>query len=429
MHFALFGDHPDGLDLARALLETGQHHLATYTGPAEGLERLRRWGLTARPVGDVEEVLADPAIEAVIVAGSLTDRPAQLRRALQSERHVLCVHPADQTPDTAYEAALIQGDTGCVLLPLLTEARHPGIERLAQLARTPDGPLGTFRLVEMERWSSEAVLIEAGVSGQKPALPGWDVLRALGGEIAELSAFAAREELAPEEPLLVTGRFERGGLFQMTLLPGQQEPRWRLAVVGSYGRAELSFPLGWPGPSRLSWRDETGELHEETWDTWNPWPALVGGFELRSAEVSQQPRPSPWTPEPAAESRAALTVTQSRLPRWTDAIRCLELDDAARRSVERRRASALEYPEATEEVGFKGTMTLVGCGVLWGVLLLLILSVWFPRLGWMVVPVLVLFLALQLFRWVIPGKQPGVAEERRYGEPGASAPGGQRPLR
>src|SRR5713101_3445111 len=67
MHFALFGDHPDGLDMARALVETGRHQLATYTGPAEGLERLRRWGLTAKPVGDVEEVLADPAIEAVIV--------------------------------------------------------------------------------------------------------------------------------------------------------------------------------------------------------------------------------------------------------------------------------------------------------------------------------------------------------------------------
>src|ERR1051326_3890439 len=103
MRFALFGDHSDGLDLAHALVATGRHQLTSYTGPAEGLERLRRWGLAAPSVSDLEEVLADPAVEAVIVAGSPTDRPAQLRRALQSERHVLCVHPADQTPDTAYE--------------------------------------------------------------------------------------------------------------------------------------------------------------------------------------------------------------------------------------------------------------------------------------------------------------------------------------
>src|SRR5262245_12727248 len=108
MQFALLGDHPDGLDMARALVATGRHQLVTYTGPSAGLERLRRWGLATKPVGDLEEVLADPDIAAVLVASTPSNRPGQLRRALQSERHVLCVHPADQTPDTAYEAALLQ---------------------------------------------------------------------------------------------------------------------------------------------------------------------------------------------------------------------------------------------------------------------------------------------------------------------------------
>ena len=47
-------------------------------------------------------------------------------------------------------------------------------------------------------------------------------------------------------------------------------------------------------------------------------------------------------------------------------------------------------------------MTLVGCGLLWCVLLLLILSAWFPKVGWLIIPVLALFLALQLLRWLIP---------------------------
>jgi hypothetical protein len=85
---------------------------------------------------------------------------------------------------------------------------------------------------------------------------------------------------------------------------------------------------------------------------------------------------------------------------WQDEVRCLELDDAARRSVERRRASTLDYQVASEEVGFKGTMTLVGCGLLWAILLLAILSVWVPRLGWAVGPLLVLFLLLQVLLYV-----------------------------
>ena len=79
-------------------------------------------------------------------------------------------------------------------------------------------------------------------------------------------------------------------------------------------------------------------------------------------------------------------VPRSLAPRLGGRLAALELDDAARRSVERRRASTLEYPEANEEVGFKGTMAMVGCGVLWVMLSLLILSVWVPLLGRFILP-------------------------------------------
>ena len=74
----------------------------------------------------------------------------------------------------------------------------------------------------------------------------------------------------------------------------------------------------------------------------------------------------------------------SKLISWPSGIRNLELDDAARRSVHRRRAGTLEYPEATEEVGFKGTMTLVGCSLLWVIILLVIVSRWVPWVGWLI---------------------------------------------
>src|SRR5262249_176577 len=149
MRFALLGDHPDGLEMARALVETGRHALARYAGPGVGAQFLQHWGLRFAPASDLDEVLADPDTEAVIVAGAAADRAAQLRRGVQSDRHVLCAHPPDQTPDIAYEAAMIQGDTKCVLLPLLPEALHPGIQGLAGLARQPS-ILGTIKLLEVE---------------------------------------------------------------------------------------------------------------------------------------------------------------------------------------------------------------------------------------------------------------------------------------
>ncbi len=384
MRFALLGSHPDGLEMALALAESSRHHLVVYSGPAAGAEHLRQHGLTPKTVGDLEEVLADPAIETVIVAGGLADRPAQLRRALQSERHVLCVQPADETPDIAYEAAMIQGDTRKLLLPLLPNALHPAILRLSEILR---GPLGGIQLLELEAHLPPDALVNPRQLGQKASFPNWDVLRTLGGEIAEVSAFAAQEYVEPGEPVLLAGRFERGGLFQITLVPAPSGRCWRLRMFSQTGQAELHFPDGWSGPACLTWSEGS-----EKWEAWHPWPALVEAFDRAASGGTPMAHPD---------------------PNWQDATRCLELDDAARRSLERRRTSLLDYQEVSEEVGFKGTMTLVGCGLLWCLLLLAILSAWFPKVGWLILPVLGVFLVLQLLRWVIPRSN---AEHRPEGD-------------
>jgi hypothetical protein len=409
MRFALLGSHPDGLEMAAALIASGRHSLLYHAAARP------HFPAGVRPASDLEEVLADPAVEMVLVASGPAQRPAHLRRALQSERHVLCVHPADHTPEVAYEAGMLQQDTRQLLLPLLPDAFHPGVVRLrdflprppAPPARpagphngvappaAPPSPLGTFRVLEVEHWSMGELLLGTEVAGQKPGLPGWGVLRALGGEVAELSALAPGEEFEAGVPLLLAGRFERGGLFRATLLPRQAEGRLRLRVVGSAGEAELLFPLGVPGPAFLNWRGPDGETCEEAWDAWDPWPTMVEVFEEALA-VWSSPQRKQGAPRLA----------------WQDEVRALELDDAARRSAQRRRSSLLDYPEASEEVSFKGTMTLVGCGLLWGIILLAIASRWVPWIGWAVIPLLAVFLILQTLRWIIPprGGQGGKAE-------------------
>ncbi len=110
-------------------------------------------------------------------------------------------------------------------------------------------------------------------------------------------------------------------------------------------------------------------------------------------------RDLPSSPLPAVV-RSAPTLT------WQDEIRCLELDEAARRSLFRRRTTILEYQEANEEVGFKGTMTLVGCGLLWIILVVLILSAWLPSLVFVIPPLLVIFLGLQFLQFLTKKTPP-----------------------
>src|SRR5262249_10236264 len=151
---------------------------------------------------------------------------------------------------------------------------HPAFRRLTELLHADNRSIGTLQFLQMERGTADAVLIEDGDRGSKPSLLGWDVLRTLGGELAEIFAFAAGEELDSDEPLLLIGRFEGQAVFQATFLPGPVGARWHWTLAGAHGRAELDFPEGWPGPSCLVWEDEAGQGHEERWETWNPWPAL-----------------------------------------------------------------------------------------------------------------------------------------------------------
>ncbi len=376
MRFAILGDHPDGRAAAAALAASGRHELTAYTTANDA--DLRRWAPGARRVPDAEEILADPAVDFVITAGGPADLSVQLRRALQSERHVLCVYPPGETPDIAYEADMMRKDVGRVLLPLLPGALHPAVRRLAEFVGRPgkDGPavspVGAFRLVEVEQEAPSG-------AGAKPTFPGWELLRALGGEIAEASALSGGEHVEAGAPVLASGRFEAGGLFHVAFL-ARPDGGTRFSVVGEQGRADLAFPVGWRGPAFLDWTDTSGELREEAWETWDPWPALAE--RLESAVAGAAVRPS-----------------------WLDAVRGLELDDAVRRSVERRRSSVLEHQESSEETGFKGTMTLVGCGLIWGMLMLLVLSYWLPSIRWLMVGLLALFLVLQLLRYVIPSRR------------------------
>jgi predicted dehydrogenase len=397
MRFALLGDHADGLAMACALMESGRHSVTVYAGPRRALEALQAVGIQAKQVADMEEILADPAIQAVIVAGPLSVRSAQLRRVLQSERHAMCVYPPDVSADSIYEASMIRQDTGVVLLPILPDMMHPALARLAGLMQGQEAILGEVCLLELERHGVGELI--GSIDQGKPTFSNWDVVRRCGGEIAEVFGYAEGEEPQPGRPVLIAGQFAGGALFRILLMPRQAKHCGRIRLIGAKAAASVEMDEGFAG--RWRFRGPGDERGQADWERWSPWPALVEAFE----QLVQMPRragpPVPNTRPTAAREETA-DGSRALGPTWQDAIRGLELDDAVRRSIKHRRAGTLEYQEASEEVSFKGTMTLVGCGILWGLVLLAVLARWFPKLGWIVIPLLFVFLLLQLLRWLVP---------------------------
>lgn len=366
MRFAILGDHPDGWAVARALATSGRHSLHTYCGPRLIEELSPEWP-TLRVTGDLEEVLADPAVEVVIVAGRPGERLDQMRRVLQSERPALCVHPIDASPDGAYEINMLQGDVHQVVVPILPLLVNRSVADFHEKLLTQ----GAACLIELEYRAAGDLLFEGESAG--PHFPGWEVLRRLGGTIAEVSTLARGEQAHRGEPVKIHGRFDDTTLFSMTFLPSSGRTRLILSAVATDGE-------------RLA-TDEFGIGDDD-------WLRLVERFETATARLRALPRAAPGA-GPAVDA-----VIEG--PTWLDEIRAAELDDAARRSIERHRAVTLDYQVGNEDVGFKGTMTLVGCGLLWLIPVLLILSVWLPYIGWLIVPALFGFLLFQLLRWFVP---------------------------
>jgi len=361
MRFALVGDHPNGVAAARALVQGGRHLLiAVLDQPAPDFAPI------AVRHHDLEEILADPAVELVIIASKLSDRGEHLRRAIQAERDVLCVLPCAANIDRVYEATLMQSETKRLLLPLAPMALHPMIERVQQWRAEVKSPLTRVQ------W-------ECPLPDRTTDFPRWEVLRRLGGEIAEITGLAESEKWDGKGALVVTGRFREGGLFQISTGPGIHEERIRIESANQTQQFQCS--KDW---QRLSWNCDAGPM--ETLE-FAPWGVLAE--ELDSQLAGRPPRFS-----------------------WQDAIRWHELDEALRRSIEKRRTETLDYQEVSADAGSKGTITLIGCAMLWIVVLIFAISIWVPWVRWAVVPMLLGFLALVLIRTLGKGEPPKARSER-----------------
>jgi predicted dehydrogenase len=360
MDFGLIGDHPAGLALARALGQRPGFVLAAYAGPAAGLNCTR--------LNDVESLLALRSLELVIVAEELAYRADTLRRTLQSDKHAICIHPLDLLPDLTYEAAMIQQETRKLLLPMLPQLLAPAVLELKRVLTS--GQLGSLQLIEWQQTFVPHVAAglrpaakpEAEAWEAHPLVSLWAVLRLLGGEIRDVTGIGTEPEvLRPDEPLTVTGHFETGGLLRVLLTPGSSNSEPRLLVQGANGEAVRT----------LAEQDAGSALAEE----------------LARQLAGERPRMT-----------------------WLDATRCLELHEAVRSSARRRRTVPMNYEEFTEASSFRGVMTAWGCGVLVLVVIALISLLAFkvplkPAFLYVLLPLLVLFLGLQVLRWIVPREE------------------------
>jgi myo-inositol 2-dehydrogenase/D-chiro-inositol 1-dehydrogenase len=389
MKLGLLGADPDALSLAREVAAAERHQLvwAGDLGTAE--EYVRRLAPAAVINDEWEFLLASSGIDAVIVArGEDEDRRAeQLRKLVQERVPLLVTHPVHRSMLIYYELDMIRRESGGVLVPYLPARYHAAVKRLRGLLssaseKSTEAPLGAVEQVIVDRLlddrREETVLRQFAAD--------IDLVRLLCGEMHKVSAMAPTNDnwyASLGVQLSGTGPT----LARWSVSPVDDAPGARMTLLTTRGKATLWMPA-----------------EHQMWQL-----SLPG----RSPESLDE-----WLPE-----RQALAALEEALrgnvaaPDWLEAARDVELAEAIQRSLKKGRTIELHDEDYTEQATFKGTMTSLGCGVLLIALLMLPIAAVAAKLGfpwarywaWILLALLVLFLALQGLRLVFPQREEGDA--------------------
>jgi predicted dehydrogenase len=198
-----------------------------------------------------DQVLADPNVEAVVLATPHSQHEEQVKRAAAVGKHVFCEKPFTLTARSA-EAALAAADKAKIVLAVGFNRRfHPSMQELKRRLRA--GALGVFETCIGEHTANPAAGIQPGYWRADPsetpagAMTGIgihtvDTMINLFGRIGEVHCITARRDSPHvDDTTTVLVKFTDGasGTFFCSL---STVPNYRFAVYGSKGFAEVVKP-------------------------------------------------------------------------------------------------------------------------------------------------------------------------------------------
>lgn len=202
-------------------------------------------------VDDYEQVLADPGVDAVVLATPHSQHGDQVRRAAAARKAVFCEKPFTLKAADAARAIRAAEEAGIVLAVGFNRRFHPSMAELKR--RVQAGALGAIETCISEHTASLGGTIQPGYWRADPnetpagAMTGIgihtvDAMIHLFGRIGEVHCITARRA-APhvDDTTTVLVKFKDGssGIFFGSLTT---VPNYRFAVYGSKGFAEIVKP-------------------------------------------------------------------------------------------------------------------------------------------------------------------------------------------
>lgn len=230
-----------------ALRFTTANTRTRQTAEAFCREKSLRW------TSDLDDILRDPAIDAVVFATPHSQHPGQVRRAAAAGKHVFVEKPFALTladADAMLEAA---GKAGIVLAVGFNRRFHPSMARMRDAVRT--GRMGTISTISAEQTALHGLHLTEGAWRALPnESPGGamtaigvhlvdgmiDLLGPIYSVFAKVSRQAATHADDTTDLLLTFANGATNGATGHIFCSTVATPNYRMALYGTGGFAEIA---------------------------------------------------------------------------------------------------------------------------------------------------------------------------------------------
>ena len=222
-----------------AAAQRGARLVAVCDRDGAALQRAARIGAGARALGSLDEVLAEPAVEAVVLATPAREHGEQAARVLASGRHVLVEKPLALAVDEAEQVVAAGARAGRIIAVGHLMLYHPAVLRLHELLASGElgqlyylystrVNLGRLRSDENALWSfapHDLSMIDFLLDGEMP-----DSVSARGQSYLQAGV---------EDVVFVTLKYRRGQMAHIHLSWLDPRKERRLTLVCSRKMVEF----------------------------------------------------------------------------------------------------------------------------------------------------------------------------------------------
>jgi predicted dehydrogenase len=198
-------------------------------------QKRARWGPqfpSTQVSADFDELLADPELDAVVVATHVPSHPVLARRAFEAGKHVFVEKPLAQSVSEAEDVVTAAREADRVLMVGHLLEYHPGVERLKQIADS--GDLGDLHYIYSNRLNLGKLRADENALWSLGAHDVSVVLRLVGEEPTEAHAMG-ESYMQPgiEDVVFCYLRFPSGLAAHLHLSWLDPHKERRFTVVGS----------------------------------------------------------------------------------------------------------------------------------------------------------------------------------------------------